>query len=267
MPLLALFITWWFAPTVIKTFVKVSFFEFQAPFWTSVSYLHDLQDYWSARSRSKNELIEAGRDLARLNAAYEIGLAEQEVLRNELRRWERLLDLPSLPEHRYEVARVVRRDTSSWWQQLLIRKGRNYGIREGAAVVFSGGVVGRIKEVYGYTAAIEMVTSSTFRVAAHFEGDDRPVTYRGGINLPFHPPYGLVCNVQSDLVTNWRSPRRLVSSRLGGVFPDGLTIGWVEQLTKSSDGLFQEGRLRMDKALLELREVAVLMPLLEEAEQ
>ena len=30
---------------------------------------------------------------------------------------------------------------------------------------------------------------------------------------------------------------------------------------------FQEGRLRMDKALLELREVAVLMPLLEDTEQ
>ena len=97
MPLLALFFAWWFAPTIVKSFVKVSFFEFQAPFWTSVSYLHDLQDYWSARSRSKNELIEVGRDLARLNAAYEIHLTEREALRKELRRLERLFDLPSLP--------------------------------------------------------------------------------------------------------------------------------------------------------------------------
>ena len=261
--LVSLFLAWWLTPTAVKSVIRVSFFEFQAPFWTGVSYLRDLQDYWATRNHSKRELIEAGRDLARLNAAYEIRLQEHESLVEEVARLERLFDLPSLPDHRYEVARVVRRDLNSWWQQLVIRKGRNYGIAPGAAVIFSGGVVGRIKEVHAYTATVELVSSRTFRMAAHFEADARPVTYRGGINLPLHPPRGNVLNVPADLEVDAAAPRRLVSSRLGGIFPDGLTIGWVDKFARSTDGLFQEGRLRIDSDLLGLKEVAVLIPLVE----
>lgn len=249
----------------IKSFLRLSFFEFQAPVWSSASKVQDLAHYWGVRSHSKHELIEANRDLARLNSSYELVVQENVALRDEVARLENLLALPSHTEHRYEVARVIRRDMSGWWQQVTIRKGRMHGIPPGAAVVYSGGVVGRIKELHAYTSVVELVTSGTFRMAAHFEGDARPVTYRGGINLPFHPPMGEVSDVQPDLVVSRESPSRLVSSRLGGVFPDGLTIGYVDRLTRNTDGLFQRGNVKLNRDLLSIEEVAVLIPISTEA--
>ncbi len=252
---------WWLTPTFIRSFTRVSFFEFQAPLWSVSSHLTEMQQFWSLRSHSKFELIEAGSEIARLNAAQKLRLQEFESQQVELARLEQLLNLPSYPKFRYEVTRVIRRDMSGWWQQMVIRKGKNYNIPNGAAVVYSGGVVGRVKEVHARTAVIELVSSRTFRMAAHFKNDERPVTYVGVSNLSFSIPKGQVAHVQVNLTVNPENPRHLLSSRLGGVFPDGLTIGWVDRLTPSNDGLFKTGSVRLDKRLLSLHEVAVLIPI------
>lgn len=264
--LLALLVVWWLLLPTLGSFLKLTFFEFQAPLWTVPSYVKDLGEYWTLTKHSPVDLVEAGRDLARLNAAYELKLQEYGTLSDELQRLESILSLSSNARFRYEIARVSRRDQSSWWQQIIIRKGRLHGIREGAAVVYGGGVAGRVREVYQYSAVIELISSATFRIAAHLEGDMRPATYRGGRNLSFQPASGSVTNVQSDILIASDAPLRLVTSRLGGVFPDGLTIGWVDYLDPGSAGLFQSGQVRLDTRLLALREVAVLIPLEEERE-
>ncbi len=254
-------LVWLLVPGALKNWIRTGFYEFQAPSWVALSHIDDLQEYWMLRTRSRHDLIAAGRDLARLNAAYEVRLQQESALREELRALESLLRLDSLPEYHYMVARVVRRDHSSWWQQCIIRKGRTHGIRKGMAVIYSQGVVGRIREVHAYTATVELVTSPSFRMAAHFSDDLRPITFQGGVNTPFHPPRGHIANVPADVRIGDDEALRLVSSRLGGVFPDGLTIGYVEQLEPSPDGLFQSGRVRMTRGLLSVREVAVLVPI------
>jgi rod shape-determining protein MreC len=261
----ALFVAaWWVVPLVLKSFVRTSFFEFQAPSWVGTSYLKDLQSYWSDRNHSKSELIEAGVEISRLAAAYELRNQQATAMEAENRALERLLDLPTLPRHRYEVARVIRRDMNGWWQQLTIRKGRRDGIRPGLAVVYLDGVVGRVKEVHAYTSVVELLTSPSFRVAAHFENDFRPMQFIGGENPGLSNPSGLLSNVPADLVLKPNEPLRVVSSRLGGVFPDGLTLGYVDALRHESTGLFQNADVRINATLLSVREVAVLIPLEEE---
>ena len=254
-------LAWLFVPFVVKSFARVTFFEAQAPFAAASSYVQDLQEFWAMRVRPKSEMIEAGRDLARLNAAYEIRLQENGQLQNEVLRLENLLKLPPLPEFRYEPARVARRDFSGWWQRLIIRKGSNYGITVGAPVVFVGGVVGRVVEVHAYTSVVDMVTSPTFRLAAAADGDIRPVSYQGGLNDSFKTPRGTVEFVPLDVYTTSRTTRRLVTSGLGGVFPPGLSIGEITTLEPSTDGLFKSGEVRLDQRLGALTEVTVLVPL------
>lgn len=248
-------------PVAVKSFMRASFFELQAPISVTTSYVRDLQEYWSLRTQSKRELIEAGRDLARVNASYELAVQENTALRAELDRMQNLLRLPSLPQHRFEHARVVRRDFSAWWQRLVIRKGRNYGLTVGAPVVFSGGVVGRISEVHAYTAVVELISSPGVRLAAVVEGDDRPMSFQGGVNPTFGPARGVIEFVPLDLFASSTSTKRLVTSGLGGVFPAGLTLGRVVKLEPSTDGLFKTGDVELDPRLGELTEVTVLVPL------
>jgi rod shape-determining protein MreC len=253
-------VAWLFVPVVIRTFARVSFFELQAPGLVAASYVRDLQEVWAQRAHSKDELIKAGREVSGLIARYEFSQQELDHLRAENARLENLLNLPSQPAFRFERARVARRDFSGWWQRLVVRKGTNYGLVEGAPVIFAGGVVGRVSEVHRYTAVVDLATSPTFRLAAAAEGDTRPISYQGGLNDSFKAPRGTVEFVPTDIYASSRQPKRLVTSGLGGLFPPGLTIGEIVKIEPSTDGLFQSGEVRLDERLFSLAEVTVMVP-------
>lgn len=254
-------VAWLVLPTIVKRAARVSFYEFQAPLDIASSYARDLQDFWADRTRSHSELIAAARDLHRLNAAYESSLREDSRLRSEIARLEGLLHLPSYAEFRYEPARVVRRDFSAWWQRLIIRKGKNHGLLVGSPVIYVGGLAGRVVEVHATTAVVELLGSPGLRLAAVFDGDDRPVGFQGGINPPLQPAEATLEFVPLDVFATSSAPRRLVTSGLGGVYPPGLAVGEVYQLEPSTDGLFKTGRARLDPRLGRLTEVTVLVPL------
>ncbi len=258
-----LLLGWLLVPPVVKSWLKISFFEMQAPSMAAVSHVRDVQDYWAMRTKGKNELIEAARDLARLNAAYEVRLHAEGMLRSEIERLEQLFNLQPYPEFHYETARVARRDINGWWQRVVIRKGSIHGIREGLPVIFVGGVAGRVREVYTHTAVVDLVSSPTVRLSAVLAGDERPVSYQGGLNPAFRPPSGRVEFVPTDLRVSEESPGVLLTSGLGGVFPPGLRIGEVPELAPGDEGLFQAGRVRLDPRLNSLKEVTVLIPLRE----
>ncbi len=253
-------LAWLLIPTAVKSWGRASFFELTAPVTLAVSRVRDLQDFWALRLRSKTELIEAGRDLARLNSSYELAVQQNLELQAEIARLEGVLRLPSYTEYRYEHARVARRDFSGWWQRIVIRKGRNFGIPVGAPVVFTGGVVGRVTEVHATTPLVELITSQTVKVAGVVEGDTRPLSFQGGVNPTFAPPTGIVEFVPLDIIVGPSSPKRLVTSGFGGVFPPGLTIGTIVRVEPGSDGLFKSGTVRLDERLGSLTEVTVLVP-------
>ena len=254
-------LVWLFVPLVVKTFTRATFFAIQAPLVVADSYVQDLQTFWSNRLHSKDELLKAGKDLSGLIARYEFSVQQNKELDAEILRLENLLKLPSMPSFRFEPARVARRDFSGWWQRLVIRKGENYGIPVGAPVVFAGGVVGRVIEVHRYTAVVDLLTSPTFRLAATVSGDNKPISYQGGLNSSFRSPRGTVEFVPLDISASRNSPRRLVTSGLGGVFPPGVAIGDIIDLEPSTDGLFKSGEVALDERLGSLTEVTVLVPL------
>jgi len=254
-------LAWLFVPVIVKTFTRASFFELQAPLTVAASYARDLKDYWSLRLHSNSELIEAGRDLARLNASYEESVQQNLSLQAEIGRLEELLRLPAYNDYRAEHARVVRRDFSGWWQRIVIRKGRNFGIPVGAPVIFSGGVVGRVTEVYAYTAVVELISSPGVRLAAVVEGETQPISFQGGINATFDPPKGVIEFVPLNVFASAAMPKRLVTSGLGGVFPPGLNLGTVTKVEPSLDGLYKNGEVQLDPRLASLTEVTVLVPL------
>jgi rod shape-determining protein MreC len=254
-------IVWLVVPVAVKAFLRASFAEFTAPVTVAASYARDLQDYWSLRLHSNRELIAAGRDLARLNSSNQVDVQQNTELKAEIARLESLLRLPSFPDFRYEHARVARRDFTGWWQRLVIRKGKNFGIPVGAPVIFTGGVVGKVSEVYSTTAVVDLISSPSVRLSGVIEGDTRPVSFAGGLNPTFGAPAAIVDFVPFDIKVTPQTPRRIVTSGFGGVFPPGLTLGTLTNVELSNDGLFTSGFARLDDRLGSLTEVTVLVPL------
>jgi rod shape-determining protein MreC len=254
--------TWWAAPSAFKGIVRATFYECQAPAWSALSKLGDLQAVWTDHLHSKREIVETGRNLARVNSAYLLTIQQAKSKDAELSRLESILGLPPLTEWRYVVARVIRRDLDTWWQRIIIQRGSGDGIQVGDGVVYRDGVVGRVVEVHAFTCVVELVSSGAFRVAAHVDGDLRPVTYLGAPAPAFHDPGGLASNIPADITVDPSKPIRLVTSRLGGAFPDGLTIGFIRNLEREPDGLFQRSDVLLNPSLVGLQEVAVLVPIL-----
>ncbi len=254
-------LVWLILPGVLKRFARLSFYELKAPVDLAASYVGDLQDFWSQKTRTNNELIVAARDLAAVNASYEFRMRDDARLRTEISRLEELLRLPSYGEFRSEPARVVRRDFNAWWQRIIVRKGSNHGILVGSPVVYSGGLAGRVVEVHATTSVVELISSPGLRLAAVFDGDDRPVSFQGGVNPPLRPAQGVLEFVPLDLFATSAAPRLLVTSGLGGIFPPGLIVGQVVQLEPSTDGLFKTGRVLIDERLGRITEVTVLVPI------
>lgn len=249
------------APTTVRNYVQRLFEEFRAPIDAIPSQLNDLEKFWSLSLNSKRDLIEAGRDLARLNSAYELKVLENDSLKNQILRLEKILDLPSQEKFKTEVARVCRRDISAWWQHLIIRKGSRHGIKIGYAVIYGGGVVGRIVKVDSYTSVVELVSSRKFRMAAHVADEDRPIIYQGAGSLSMQSAQGEVFDAPADLSASATSPLKLVTSSLAGTFPEGIYIGDIISLKAEPDGIFKSGIVRLPKGLASLREVAVLIPI------
>ena len=264
---LAVFIAAWILlPGAVRRFNREAFVEFQAPALHLVGKSRDLATFWEKKSRSSEELVAAGRDLARINAALEIKLKGMEDVRRENTRLREVTRYNVPADYLSVVARVATRDSSSWWQRIVIRKGRNDGIRPGAPVVFGDTVVGRVTAVHLTTSEVDLVTSPGFRCTAYLEGDDqnRIVLINGVAANSLGTAKARVSVIPYDYLLPAGTPARVTTTGMGGVFPSGLTLGYLDGGAYATQvGNFKESLLVPSRDLYNLQEVSVLVPIIQ----
>lgn len=143
-------------------FISDAFALLSRPFWPGTA-----QSEW-LRSARRFE------DRARLGALE----AENARLRG-------LLGLQQATPTRL-TAPVIARDPAGWWQTLLIGRGSLQGVREGAAVLAPGGLIGLVSSVTPTTARVTLLSDPSSRVGVWVArtrhhgllsgiGTDRPV--------------------------------------------------------------------------------------------
>lgn len=268
--ILVLFILiWWGLPFGYKLLLKSSFEEFQAPIWELSSRLDDLGNFWGHRADSKNTLIEKNRELSRLKSDIEQQIERSNNLELEIERLnnlkKRIVNLNRSigldQENKFipEIARVSVRKINSWWQQITIRKGSKFFLKEGQGVIYRDGIMGRVIRVGSRSSEIELITNPTFRIVAHVENDSRPVHFQGnGINWKGQPQ-GIVRDVPQDIKLTPNNELKLISSSLGGNYPSGILIGMIHQLEGDENGLFKTGTVLINRNLNRAQEVTVLI--------
>ena len=264
---LAVFVAGWILlPSAVRRFNREAFVEFQAPALHLVGKSRDLATFWEKKSRSSEELVAAGRDLARINAALELKLKGLEDIRRENTRLREVTRYNVPADYLSVVARVATRDSSSWWQRIVIRKGRNDGIRPGAPVVFGDTVGGRVTAVHLTTSEVDLVTSPGFRCTAYLEGDEqnRIVLINGVAANSLGTAKARVSVIPYDYLLPAGTPARVTTTGMGGVFPSGLTLGYLDGGAYATQvGNFKESLLVPSRDLYNLQEVSVLVPIIQ----
>jgi rod shape-determining protein MreC len=263
-------VAWLLIPTAWKMIFKSAFEEFHAPIWEATSRIRDLSYYWGHVSDSKNTLIEKGRDHQRILSDAYLQISRKEDLQRELDKLRNLKKeitnlektlsiLPALSVSP-ELARVTHRTISGWSQYFEINKGENFKINQGAGVISAIGVVGKIEKINYRSSMVQLLTNQEFRIVAHIKGDERPITYRGAGVSYGRQNLGLIMDIPQDVSIGSDGFLEIVSSSLGGSFPQNLSIGKVFELEPSVDGLFQTAQVILSPDLNIIKEVTVLNP-------
>ena len=261
--LAALLLAWMLLPSLPRLFVRESFAEFQAPALVALSRTRELVRHLELTNADRDTLAASGRDLARANAALELRVLSLESQAAENRRLRGMLATPPPAEFRSVVARVAARESSTWWSRLVIRRGREDGVRLGCPVVLGDRVVGRVAAVHLNTSEVELVTSPGFRCSAMLDGDERRqvVFVTGAPNPPFFGPRADVTHIPREYFPPAGQPAVVRTSGLGGLYPPGLRLGTLEPiLTDAPEGAWKTGKMAPAAELRNVAEVAVLIP-------
>ncbi|MDR0727605.1 MAG: rod shape-determining protein MreC [Puniceicoccales bacterium] len=250
--------TWWLIPLGLRHGVRDALQEFQAPIWHGAGISHEIKNNLQLRGLSKGELITEIETLSR-ELAY-VRLAQGSAVDFEDPQVRLMAKEGSVGEFETVFTRILRRDEKAWWQEVVISGGRNRGFEENMAIVNGRGLLGKICRVFSHHSIASLATDQRFRTVAHVSNDPRPIIFQGIARGGLSKPVGRVTKVPLDVQISEGRPLKIVTSSLSGVYPDGVPIGIVTQLRKSSDGVFQEGEVALNSSLAHAREAVVLIP-------
>jgi len=147
-------------------------------------------------------------------------------------------------------ARVVGRDPLPWFGSFVIDLGRADGVRSGLAVLAPGGVVGRVTEVGRRSSRVMLLTDNDSGIDAVVQRSRARGIVQGARDGGCRMNYLRrdVDVVPGDVV---------VTSGLDGIFPKGLLIGTIAEISLENRGLLRSARVEPGVRLDDLEEVLV----------
>lgn len=187
-------------------------------------------------------------------AQLEVLNAQQATTENE--RLRGLLGLKEQTGYDRVVARVIARDSSTWFNAITINRGSSSGVALNMPVVTGGGIVGRVIALSPWTAQVMMITDEKAAAGAIVGqiggsgalGSVRGLGDKGLIEMRY------VSGLEKVEVGNY-----ILTTGQDGIYPPGLTVGEVVQVKAGTATQSHEILIRPGAKLDQLEEVAVLL--------
>jgi rod shape-determining protein MreC len=184
----------------------------------------------------------------------ELRNAQQATAENE--RLKSLLNLKEQTGYDQVTARVIARDSSSWFNTITIDRGSSSGIALNMPVVTGTGIVGRVIALSPWTAQVMMVTdekAAAGAIVGQLGGSGALGSVRGvGENGLIEMRY--VSGLEKVEVGDY-----ILTTGQDGIYPPGLTVGEVVQVKPGTATLAHEILIRPGAKLDQLEDVAVLL--------
>ena len=180
---------------------------------------------------SGNRINAENEEYQKQIAALELELAQLEELREENERLGELLGFAQEhPGPEYISAKVVSRNPDNWYDVLVIDRGTRHGVYKNMSVINHEGVVGMVIEAGNDWAKIATVGDMRCSVPVAVERSGENGIVKGIASTSVNAGKCEVSKLpfEADILPG----DDIVTSGLGGVFPKGLTIGKVLEVTK-----------------------------------
>ncbi len=200
----------------------------------------------------ENDILETSLDRIDAIETENVELRRQiDALKNELN-----IDY-TLTDYEYLNATVTSRSVGYWYNTITINKGSYNGIKKDMVVINSKGLIGRVIKTSTFTSDVRLITTSETnnKISVHISNGDN--------NL-----YGLINNydysknlLEVEGISNTKDVDIgdfVYTSGLGGIFPSGILIGSVSEITTDSYDLAKIIKVKPSADFSNINYVSVL---------
>lgn len=195
----------------------------------------------------KNELLE--REIAEAKQK----IAQLQEVESANRRLSSLLDFKTSLSTKTLSAKVIAHDISPDFLGIRINKGSRDGIRSGMGVIHPGGVVGTVHRVSEDFSDVLTLADPSSSIDAVIQRSRARGIISGETNT-------LNCKLKyMDKLEDISQDDAVVSTNFGDVFPAGLLIGHVSEISSTSNGILQDITVKTAVDLYRIEEVLVVI--------
>ena len=188
---------------------------------------------------------------------------ENTRLRSEQFELERLRSLYELDQEYMQYhkigARIIAKDSGSWFSVFRIDKGSDDGIKEDMNVIAGGGLVGIVTDVGANYATVRSIIDDSSRVSAMAQQSGDSCIVAGDLQLFKEGRLKLSYMEKDDDI---KDGDMIVTSTISGKFRPGILVGYATDITVDyNDNLTKSGYLIPAARFDRLQEVLVITDL------
>lgn len=197
-----------------------------------IQYAADLPrtmfDGFYERFYSRHQLMELNRNLKREVLTLKSDLILLEQYKEENQRLRKLLGSSFLRDEKKVVTEVMAVDTSPYRHQVVIDKGQVDGVYVGQPVINEKGIVGQVTFVAAHNSRVLLLIDANNAIPVQNIRNDIRVIASGN---------GQTDEIQLEHIptsTDIAVGDLLVTSGLGGVYPEGYPVAYVSNVDKDT---------------------------------
>lgn len=151
---------------------------------------------------------------------------------------------------------VIQRNIKTWYEKLIIYKGKNDGVKESMAVMTSTGLIGKIIEVEDNSSVVQLLNQQN-QVSGIIEGSENLT----GIIDDYKQTDNQLHFSKIDIDKKIKVGQQVISSGNGGVYPKGIPIGKITEVQTDNFGLTQTAYLEPSANFYDINHVIIIKPL------
>jgi rod shape-determining protein MreC len=155
---------------------------------------------------------------------------ETELANERLRN---LLNFQKAPTNQVVAAEVIGKDPSGWFKTLIIDKGKAEGLHKGLPVVLAQGIVGQVIEVSNHYSKVMLIIDRNSAVDALVQRSRARGIIKGA--SADRCRFEFVLRKHDVQIGD-----TVITSGLDGVYPKGLRIGRISDLSEPKADIFYD---------------------------
>ncbi|MFC3883088.1 rod shape-determining protein MreC [Bacillus songklensis] len=237
-----------FPEQFVKDAVGLAQTAFHQPAQYVAGFFQNINDL--RHTYEENELLKSRLD------GYMQMEAKVKELEDDNKKLKAILDKKeSLSEYDPIQATVIARNPDRWHEVIALDKGKVHGVKENMAVITAQGLIGKVKHASQFTSTVQLISSldRTNRISAVIQADTRVY----GLIEGYDEKKAALMLKRIPKEAKIKEKQLVLSSGLGGIFPEGLIIGEIIEVEPDEYGLTQIAYVKPAANLYDLDHVMI----------